>query len=229
MSITATTTTAAVGLTDTSITVASVTGITAPNFQTGFDPVKGIGAGPIYLLLDEELMLAIAVNTTTLVVTVKRGLNGTAQATHVNGANVAIGSLTSDFPIFVGVEKNLLLQAETRGAETKPAIFLSGSADAIPAGVAGVYVVKTAGVDAMTLAAPTLAQEGNVIEVWSDTANAHTITATSLFANGTALKTTATFPAFRGAGVHLTVRNLVYHVTNGGGTGEAATGGVLFT
>ena len=89
---------------------------------------------------------------------------------------------------------------------------LSGSSDAIPPGTPAIYVVTTAGVDAMTLAAPTAAQNGVVIIVTSQTTNAHTITATSLFANGTALKTTATFAAFAGAGVVLMANNLVWNV-----------------
>jgi len=68
-------------------------------------------------------------------------------------------------------------------------------------------------VDAMTLAAPTAGlDDGLVIAIYSDTLNAHTITATSLLANGTALKTTATFAAFRGAGLVLRAFNGVWQV-----------------
>lgn len=94
-----------------------------------------------------------------------------------------------------------------------PITVLTGSADALNAHQAGNYVVTTAGVDAMTLAAPTVSADDNLsICVFSDTANAHTITATALFANGTALKTTATFAAFRGAGVILRAFNGVWQV-----------------
>lgn len=90
---------------------------------------------------------------------------------------------------------------------------LTGSADAINPNVAGNYIVKTAGVDAMTLAAPRVGLDDNLsIAIYSDTTNAHTITATSLFANGTALKTTATFAAFRGAGLVLRAFNGVWQV-----------------
>ena len=94
-----------------------------------------------------------------------------------------------------------------------PITQLTGSADAINPHASGNYVVKTAGVDAMTLAAPTVGtDDGLSISVYSDTTNAHTITATSLLANGTALKTTATFAAFRGAGVTLRAFNGVWQV-----------------
>jgi hypothetical protein len=207
MAITATTLSAAVALTDTTVALTSTTGVTAPNFQTG--------AGITYLFVDQELMQVTNVNTTTLVANVKRGMNGTVAATHVVNSQVQIG-LPADFSPFIDVAKNILVSSETQGALNKPAIFLSGTTDAIPAGVAGVYVVKTGQADLMTLAAPTAAQEGNVIEIWSDTNFAHTLTATSLLAGGTALKTTATFPAFRGAGIVLCVRNLVYHVLSSG-------------
>jgi hypothetical protein len=94
-----------------------------------------------------------------------------------------------------------------------PITFLTGTADALNPHVAGNYIVDTAAADLMTLAAPTAeADDGLCINVWSDTNFAHTITATSLFANGTALKTTATFAAFRGAGVTLRAMDGVWHV-----------------
>lgn len=204
MAITATTLSSAVASgpagVDTFINVASATGITAPNFTTG--------VGLTYLLIDQELMFVTSVSGT--VIGVQRGVAGTPSQPHVINTNVEIG-LPTDFPYFADYFKNPLAAVMQYGARTYPAVFLAGSADAIPATVPGFYVVKTAGVDAMTLAAPAAAQEGMIIDVWSDTANAHTITATSLFANGTALKTTATFAAFRGAGVTLRACNLVWH------------------
>src|SRR5712664_670982 len=64
--------------------------------------------------------------------------------------------------------------------------FLTGTADAINPHFAGNYVVDTGAADLMTLAAPTSeVDDGLSINVWSDSNFAHTITATSLFANGT--------------------------------------------
>ncbi len=92
-----------------------------------------------------------------------------------------------------------------------PPISLTGFADVINPHVAGNYIVKTAGVNVMTLGAPTVGTDDNLsIAIYSDTANAHTLTATSLLANGTALKTTATFAAFRGAGIFLRAFNGVW-------------------
>lgn len=71
-----------------------------------------------------------------------------------------------------------------------------------------------AGVAAMTLAAPTVAQEGTLITVVSQTANAHTITATGLIDDGVTggSKTTATFAAFAGASIVLMASNLKWAV-----------------
>lgn len=209
MAITATTLSAAIGASDVSFLVASATGITAPNFQTG--------SGIIYLMVDEERMLVLAITGT--LVSVVRGYAGTQAQSHLTGSQVQIGN-PGDYPIFNEIVGNFMARKETLGAQNLPGIFLAGSADAIDPTLPGFYVVKTAGVDAMTLAAPTLKEEGNVIDVWSDTDQAHTITATSLFAvGGAALKSVATFPAHRGAGVKLRACNLVWHVLSTGGTG----------
>ena len=66
----------------------------------------------------------------------------------------------------------------------------------------------------MTLAAPTVAQEGLILTVVSQTANAHTITATGLLDDGVTggSKTTATFAAFAGAAVTLMASNLKWAV-----------------
>src|ERR1700675_2658045 len=66
-------------------------------------------------------------------------------------------------------------------------IVLSGGTDAIPAHTPGTYVVTTAGVDAMTIAAPTVTtDDGIVIKVTISTNAAHTITFTAgSFRHGT--------------------------------------------
>ena len=94
-----------------------------------------------------------------------------------------------------------------------PITLLTGTADVINPHVAGNYIIKTGSADAMVLGAPTVGTDDNLcINIWSDTLFAHTLTATSLLANGTALKTTATFAAFRGAGLTLRAFNGVWQV-----------------
>jgi hypothetical protein len=97
---------------------------------------------------------------------------------------------------------------------TGPIVKLTGLLDTINPHQSGNYVVTQAGApDVMTLTAPTAGtDDGLMISVISDTTCAHTITATSLLANGTALKSLATFAAFRGAGVVLRAYNGVWQV-----------------
>ncbi len=83
-------------------------------------------------------------------------------------------------------------------------VSLTGATDAVPAHVAHTYVVNKAGVDAMTLAAPTATtDDGLQITIYSNTANAHTLTATGLLLTGTASVNLATFAAQKGAGLTL--------------------------
>jgi hypothetical protein len=67
----------------------------------------------------------------------------------------------------------------------------------------GVVAITATSAAAMTIAAPTSAQNGTILTVLSTTNFAHTITFTgSTFMNGTsAAKTTATFTAYAGASV----------------------------
>lgn len=75
---------------------------------------------------------------------------------------------------------------------------------AIPPHVGHTYVITKAGVLADTLAAPTATTDDGIeITVTSNTANAHTITATGLLQTGTASVNVATFAAFAGAGLTL--------------------------
>ena len=76
-----------------------------------------------------------------------------------------------------------------------------GTNGAINPSLPAFYVITKAGVLAMTLAAPVVgADEGKIIGISSNTANAHTVTATGLFNTGSASVNLATFAAFAGAG-----------------------------
>lgn len=69
---------------------------------------------------------------------------------------------------------------------------------------------------AITLAAPTAAQEGTTIVVTAGSAFAHVITATGLLEDGVTggAKNTATFGAFVGATITLAAINLKWHVVS---------------
>lgn len=70
--------------------------------------------------------------------------------------------------------------------------------------VAARYLITKAGVAALTLAAPTAGTEdGLQVEIVSNTANAHTLTATGLFRDGSASVNLATFAAQIGASIIL--------------------------
>lgn len=71
-----------------------------------------------------------------------------------------------------------------------------------------------AGVGAYTLAAPTAAQEGYVLKILCQSANAHVVTATNLLDDGVTggAKDTATFGAFVGSSLTLIAVNLKWHV-----------------
>ena len=215
MAITTTTLAGAVGKADTVISVAIATGITAPNFQTAL--------GITYLFIDQELMLVVGVNGTF--VSVLRAQNGTQANAHVANQTILIG-LPTDFPAYVELLGSELIKRATIASFVQPAIVLSGTADVIDPTVPGFYEFKTGSADAATIIAPPSASEGYIYEFVSDTLFAHTITAASaLFGNGTALKTIATFPAFRGAYLKLRASNGIYEVLSNG----ASAGVVVLT
>lgn len=89
-------------------------------------------------------------------------------------------------------------------------VVLSTLADVIPPHSSGKYIVKGGGgADLMTLAAPAAGDsvsggdDGKTIEVISQQASAHTITATGLFQDGAGHVNTATFAAQLGANIKI--------------------------
>ncbi len=91
-------------------------------------------------------------------------------------------------------------------------IYNASGALTIQHGVA--LITKSSAAAAMTLAAPSVAQEGITITFISQTAKAHTITATSLLMAGDSSSpyTTATCGAFIGANITLRATNQVWTV-----------------
>lgn len=220
MSKTTTTLTASLDASQAILSVASATGITAPNFQTG--------SGITVLQIEQERFVVMAVNGTQI--NVIRGQGGTVAAAHANGALVTIG-IPADFATFVEIFGSLMTSTQTQEGVTQNAVKLTGSADAVVSSVPSYNVVMTAGVDAITLPTPVAGDEGNIIDIWSATAQAHTVTAaTACFAVASAsgLRTVCTFPAQIGAGITLRVCNLLYHVIATGGTGTNS-GPVVWT
>jgi hypothetical protein len=102
-------------------------------------------------------------------------------------------------------------QQVPQGALTNDAIakLLVGDFDLIPASGAlpvnlpGRYLITKGGVAALTLAAPALADDGMRCVYISNTAQAHTITATGLYRDGAGHVNLATFAAQIGASLTL--------------------------
>jgi hypothetical protein len=211
MAITATTLSAAAGSSDTTINVTSATGITAPNNQTG--------SGITLLLIDQEYLCVVSVSGTAI--GVLRAQYGTQAKAHSTKATVSIG-LNSDFQKNQEIYANTSTIRSTTNAFVRPALILSGTTDAIDPSIPGYYVIKTGAADACTLITPTAAMEGNIIEIFSDTAYAHTVTAATAVLEVGVAKTIATFPAAKGAGLCLRVTNLTYHVLYDGAHGTNA-------
>jgi hypothetical protein len=120
-----------------------------------------------------------------------------------------------------------------------PITTLSGVAatpDALNPHIAGNYIIISGAVDPITLGLPLLGgpstlqssgaiggDDGLTINIWSDTAFAHTVTLPSAkFARGTAaLATTATFTAQRGAGMTIRAWNGTWQVISASGVALA--------
>lgn len=175
MALTRTTISAAIAADADIIPVTSATGFAAGNF----------------LRVDNEYMMVVAVNGTNIQVR-SRGDLGSAAAAH-NSLAPATTGLLSDLPNYpLGQAAQVDAQGQT---------IVTASVDgalAIPTQNTLVLVQK-AGVCAMTLAAPTTAQDGLEVTILSATANAHTVTYTAGFYGDTTSSDVATFAAKVGA------------------------------
>jgi len=95
-------------------------------------------------------------------------------------------------------------------------VTLASASGAITIAPGTVVITKTGSLAALTLAAPTAAQNGLILRVTSATAFAHTITATSLIEDGVTggSKTTVTFAAFAGATCELMAYEGKWHTVS---------------
>lgn len=201
--LTATTLSAAVNATQKVVVVASAT---------------GVAAGKL-LYVDKEAMLVQSVSSTS--VTVQRGVSGTAPSGHVSGDVVlvgspsqfftydVIGSCTASQTVYPHVNLNTGSRFACLGSRWVvlrldgfpyfnpfggTGVYTTATTDdgAIPL-VGGVVTMAKGSAQAMTLANPTLAQNGLVIHIVAISAQAHTVTfATGLY-GGTSAEDVATF------------------------------------
>jgi hypothetical protein len=179
MALTNTTLAAASGASDTTIRVTSATGFADKQF----------------IRVDNEVMAQSGTPSTTspTVIPVRRGLEGTMQSAHGILADVVTG-LGTDFPNPPPSQTSFVPTDALRvtlGVDTTLATadFLADTT----------YVITKATAAAITLGAPSKAQNGLRIGFRSNTAAAHTVTYTAGFNGDTTSSDIATFAAKVGA------------------------------
>jgi len=133
---------------------------------------------------------------------------GIVNATEINGVTITGTPSVGQVPTATSATAATWQTPSSGSASSlklSPVVVLSGGTDAINPHTPATYVVTTAGVDAMTIAAPTVTtDDGVVIKVTTTTNAAHTITFTGgTLRPGTAAVTTANFASFRGSSIEL--------------------------
>lgn len=193
--------------------------------KTGATPLAGaFNTLSVVAALGDSAMLPAA--TAPKTVTVYNGGAFPAQIFAV-GATDTINNIANAAGVWIGVGATVTFTCTTSGAWIAPQDNLVGTVPvalttngAVNPHCQQVYQITKAGVLTETLAAPTAgADDGNIIQIFSNTANAHTLTATSLFCNGGASSpyTTATFAAKLGAGLYLQAYNGTWTVVSSQG------------
>ncbi len=177
----------------------------------GFPPV---GAAPLSyqpLVIDDEVMFLVSVPATNVVTVRMRGSDGTEATVHDLGSSVVTSATPIDFPL---LQPGMI----TLRAPSDPDIVTYGQSGAILVPIEAITIAFLAGSAAlaMTLGAPSLALNGIVLKVSSQSAFAHVVTATGLYDTGGSASpyTTATFPAFAGASMELIAQNGLWNVNN---------------
>lgn len=153
MAFNTTTLSAAAAQNDTSLLVASLTGVTAPNFQSG--------SGITYGFLEQEAVLVMSL-IGTVGVNVKRGMLGTIQTAHPASTPITFG-LPSDFATFAPAINAFIPQ--------QPIEFTGFSAPVAGAATnvaTGRFFHLTGTVAMVNLTAPTGVVEGGEITIVFD-------------------------------------------------------------
>lgn len=119
-------------------------------------------------------------------------------------SSVANGNIEGIAKEAAGADGDVIEVQPLNAANVNP-VTLASANGAITIAPGTVVITKTGSLAALTLAAPTAAQNGLILRVTSATAFAHTVTATGLFDDGVTggSKTTATFAAFAGASMEV--------------------------
>lgn len=194
----------------------SATGLTMTvNSGTGFPSVGAAPSSSYLVRIDKEYMLAVTQPVAGTIKLAQRGYNGTAATAHDILAKVEVSALPSDFadPSAGNVAPlpPYLPAQQTIGEDytfTSTGVAALGNQPLICA-------ITKATAAAITLVAPSKAQDGLVLQFTSLTAAAHVITATSLLGDAVSGSphTTATFAAYIGASLTLQAQNGIWNVT----------------
>lgn len=198
MAITGTTLAAAILATDNRISVTAATG-----FATSTTAPQWVKIDQEYMYIDPAYNAAPFNATGTTIPVYRRGSQNSAVVAHNILAPVTTG-LFSELP-------NPGAGTDSLGSQVNfgiwQAIVEYGASGAITVPTVNTMVVLSkAGVAAMTLAAPSKGTDGVMLFVTSNVAQAHTITATSLIADGASGSphTTITFTTgYKGQGIVL--------------------------
>ncbi len=177
----------------------------------GFPPV---GATPLTyqpLVIDDETMFLVNVPALNTITVRMRGSDGTEATAHDLGSSVITSASPSDFPALQPGMVNLR-------SPSAPDIVTYGQSGAITVPIEPITIAFLAATSAgaYTLGAPSLALNGMMLEITSQSAFAHVVTATALYMTGAASSpfTTATFPAIAGASMSLIAQNGLWNVVN---------------
>ena len=194
MALTATTLAAACTASDLTLTLTSTTSFLAGQL------VK----------IDDEYMVIVSVPVSGTIVVRNRGFNGTFAEPHQLLAPVITSKDISDFPgVAPGevVEYPPDFQQFLTIGKTQT---LSQWTDASPI----TYAINAASALTITLPTPSTGLDGKWITFTSNTAYAHVVSASSLIADAVSGSphSTATFAAYKGAGLTLIISNGLYNI-----------------
>lgn len=170
----------------------------------------GFAAGQFVLVDNEFSIIDRSYSSGTNIPVYRRGDQGTRVVAHNALAEVVTGNMSdlADLATFAMVRRppyqDDVVWMSVTGAITVPVKDTT-------------VILNKAGVAAMTLAAPAKDQTGITLTITSDTAQAHTVTATSLLSTGTASVSVATFAASKGSGLVLKAVDGLWNVISSTG------------
>lgn len=194
----------------------SATGLTMKVASgTGFPTAGGTTPQKYICRCDREFFIATLQPVAGVIKIAQRGYNGTAAEAHDVGAPVEVSSLGSDFanPSPGNVTSMPPYQPGMHTIGESPTAITA--ADVASWGnQAQLFQLAYAGATAITLAAPSQAQDGLLVTFTSLVAQAHVITATGLLADGASgsPEDLATWDPYIGASVTFMAQNGLWNV-----------------